>query len=73
MDWMCKSCLLGDGKAVSQCTTGKLEPKGPLPHTSLLCLRSVPRKQLNTGGKSKSAGLDDYIYDDAGDGDDDFM
>ncbi len=37
-------------------------------------LKSVPRKQLNTGGgKGKSAGLDDYIYDDAGDGDDDFM
>ena len=35
--------------------------------------KSVPRKQLNTGGKSKSAGLDEYIYDDAGDGDDDFM
>ncbi|GAX80524.1 hypothetical protein CEUSTIGMA_g7962.t1 [Chlamydomonas eustigma] len=35
--------------------------------------KSAPRKQLNTGGKGKSAGLDDYIYDDAGDGDDDFM
>ena len=35
--------------------------------------KSVPRKQLNTGGKSKTAGLDDYIYEDAGDGDDDFM
>jgi translation initiation factor 3 subunit J len=34
------------------------------------------RKKLNTGGKGKNAGIDyleDYIYDDAGDGDDDFM
>jgi hypothetical protein len=34
----------------------------------------APRNQLNTGmAKGKSAGLDEYIYDDAGDGDDDFM
>ncbi|KAG1659642.1 hypothetical protein FOA52_010225 [Chlamydomonas sp. UWO 241] len=37
-------------------------------------MKNAPKRSLNTGGKSgNSAGLDDYKYGDAGDGDDDFM
>ncbi len=47
---------------------------GLTPHQYPVFVSTVPRKQLNTGGgKGKSAGLDDFIYEDAGDGDDDFM
>lgn len=35
--------------------------------------KSAGKKTLNIGKSGLSAGLDDYVYDDAGDGDDDFM
>ena len=56
--------------SISGTPTSQPFTSAPLP----VLVSTVPRKQLNTGGgKGKSAGLDDFIYEDAGDGDDDFM
>jgi translation initiation factor 3 subunit J len=35
--------------------------------------KAGPKKTLNMGRAGLTAGLDDYVYEDAGDADDDFM